>query len=278
MAVYDLEEQEQLDDLKAWWSRHGNKIAAVVIALCVVYIGYQGWRWYSAGHAEAASTLYSAVSEGARTSNLAKSKEAVAQLADRYAGTPYAPRAAMMYAKQLWDSGDKAGARTQLQWVLDHSTDSELLEVTRYRLAQTWLDEGKSDEALKLLDAKTDDAFAGVYADLRGDALAAAGRNDEARKAYEIALAKIDARSPYRNYIEVKFESLGGVASAPALPGAVAPGGGAAATSAPAPAAAAQTPAPAVAATTPAAAMTPATIPAPAAPAGNAATQGSAKP
>ena len=55
MAVYDLEEQEQLDDLKAWWSRHGNKVAGVVIALCVAYLGYQGWRWYSAGHSEAAS-------------------------------------------------------------------------------------------------------------------------------------------------------------------------------------------------------------------------------
>ncbi|MEO6749754.1 MAG: tetratricopeptide repeat protein [Casimicrobiaceae bacterium] len=222
MAVYDLEEQEQLDDLKIWWSRHGNKIAAAVIAVCVAYLGYQGWRWYSTGHTEAASTLYGAVSEGARTSDLAKSKEAMAQLADRYAGTPYAPRAALLYAKELWDSGDKAGARIQLQWVLDHTTDNELLEVTRYRLAETWLDEGKSDEALKLLDAKTDDAFAGIYADLRGDALAAAGRNDEARKAYEIALAKIDARSPYRNYIEVKFQSLGGIVAdtLPSAPGA----------------------------------------------------------
>jgi len=222
MAVYDLEEQEQLDDLKIWWSRHGNKIAAAVIAVCVAYLGYQGWRWYSTGHTEAASTLYGAVSEGARTSDLAKSKEAMAQLADRYAGTPYAPRAALLYAKELWDSGDKAGARTQLQWVLDHTTDNELLEVTRYRLAETWLDEGKSDEALKLLDAKTDDAFTGIYADLRGDALAATGRNDEARKAYEIALAKIDARSPYRNYIEVKLQSLGGVVAdtLPPAPGA----------------------------------------------------------
>ncbi|MEO6929385.1 MAG: tetratricopeptide repeat protein [Casimicrobiaceae bacterium] len=216
MAVYDLEEQDQLDDLKLWWTRHGSKIAAAVIAVCVVFVGYQGWRWYSAGHAEAASTLYQAVSDGARTQHAAKSKEAMKQLADRYSGTPYAARAAVLYAKQLWDDGDKAGARAELQWTLDHSTDSELLEVTRYRLAETWLDEGKSDEALKLLDAKTDDAFAGMYADLRGDAFTVAGRNDDARKAYETALAKLDARSPYRNYVEVKFQALGGVVGAPA--------------------------------------------------------------
>lgn len=224
MATYDPQEQEQLEDLKAWWTLHGNKIAAVIIAFAVAYLGYQGWRWYSAGHAEAASTLYGAVSEAARTDNPAKAKEAMAQLADRYAGTPYAPRAALLYAKALWDSGDKTGARTQLQWVLEHSTDNELLQVTRYRLAETWLDEGKADEALKLLDAKTDDAFIGIYADLRGDALASAGRVDDARKAYEVALAKLDARSPYRNFVEVKFQALGGgTVPPPPVPGAAVP-------------------------------------------------------
>ena len=108
MAAYDQQEQEQLEDLKAWWALHGNKIASVIIVLAVAYLGYQGWRWYSTGHVEAASTLYAAVSEGARTNNPAKAKEAMAQLADRYAGTPYAPRAALLYAKTLWDSGDKA--------------------------------------------------------------------------------------------------------------------------------------------------------------------------
>lgn len=245
MAAYDPQEMEQLEDLKAWWSRHGNKIASVIIVVAVAYIGYQGWRWYSAGHVEAASVLYSAVSQAERTHDSAKAKEAMAQLADRYASTPYAPRAALVYAKTLWDAGDKAGARAQLQWVLDHSSDNELLQVARFRLAETWLDEGKSDEALKLLDAKTDDAFAGIYADLRGDALVAAGRGDEARKAYEIALAKIDPRSPYRNYIEVKFEAQGGVrAAAPAIPGAAAAkaavGAGGGKASAPAPADAAK--------------------------------------
>jgi len=222
MAVYDLEEQEQIEEFKAWWARHGNRIAAVVIALCLAYVGWQGWRWYSAGHAEAAATLYGAIADAQRSGNTAKAKEAMAQLADRYTGTPYAARGALVYAKVLWDAGDKTAARAQLQWVLDHASDKDLLQVARFRLAETWLDEGKSDEALKLLDAKTDDAFVGIYADLRGDALAAAGRNDDARKAYEIALAKLDSRSPYRNYVEVKFQSMGGtVAPAPApLPGA----------------------------------------------------------
>ena len=106
MAVYDLEEQEQIDELKAWWARHGNRVASAVIAICVAYLGWQGWRWYQGGHLDAASALYSAVQDAARNDNGAKAKEAMAQLTDRYASTPYAPRAALLDAKILWDAGD----------------------------------------------------------------------------------------------------------------------------------------------------------------------------
>jgi predicted negative regulator of RcsB-dependent stress response len=227
MAVYDLEEQEQLDELKAWWARHGNRVASVVIAGCVVYLGWQGWRWYEAGHLDAASALYSAVQDAARNDNAAKAKEAMAQLTDRYASTPYAPRAALLDAKILWDAGDKAGARARLQWAMGRAGDNDLAQVARYRLAETWLDDGKPDEALKLLDAKTDDAFTALYADLRGDALVAAGRKDDARKAYETALAKFDVRSAYRNYVEVKFHAIGGgEAPQPPMAAAAFKGGG----------------------------------------------------
>ncbi len=30
MAVYDLEEQEKLDELKAWWKQWGNAIIAAI--------------------------------------------------------------------------------------------------------------------------------------------------------------------------------------------------------------------------------------------------------
>jgi len=223
MAAYDLEEQESLEDLKAWWARWGTLVSWVAVAVAAVIVGVQGWRWWQLNRAEEASSLYLAVAGATRgTGDAAKAKDAMAVLADKYAGTAYAPRAALLYAKQLWNAGDKAGAKAQLNWVIDRSSDDDLKQVARYRLAEALLDEKNVDEALKVLDAKHSDAYAGLYADLRGDALAAAGRTGEARAAYQVALAKIDPKTPYRNFVQVKLDALGG-----ALPEGAAAGAGA---------------------------------------------------
>ena len=120
----------------------------------------------------------------------------------------------MLYAKLLYDAGDKTGAKTQLQWVIDHAGEDELNTVARFRLAQALLDDKQYDEALKTLDVKTDEAFVALYADLKGDILSAAGKSAEAKTSYQTALAKIDAKSPYRTLIQVKLDALGGAATA----------------------------------------------------------------
>jgi predicted negative regulator of RcsB-dependent stress response len=210
MAAYDLEEQEKLDDLKDWWARWGNTVSIVVIAICVAIIAVQGWRWWRNSQAEQASVLYGAVSSAVQANDVAKARDAMNQLTERFAGTGYAPRGALLYARLLWDSGDKAGAKAQFSWVIEKSGEDELRQIARYRLAEALLDERQYDQALATLDAKHADPFAGLYADLRGDVLAAAGRTDEARSAYETALAKFDPKSPYRNYLQVKLDAIGG--------------------------------------------------------------------
>jgi predicted negative regulator of RcsB-dependent stress response len=212
MGVYDLEEQEQLEDLKAWWKQYGKYVGAALSVIAVVIIAIQGWRWYQFNQAEQASVLYQAVSQAARKDDVAKAKDPAMQMEDRFAGTAYAPRAALVYAKLLYDAGDRAGARAQLQWAIDHSNEDDLKTIARYRLAQALLDDKQYDEALRTLDVKTDEAFAAMVADLRGDVLLAAGKPAEAKAAYQLALAKLDPKSPYRAYIQVKFDALGGAA------------------------------------------------------------------
>lgn len=223
MAIYDLEEQEAIDDVKAWWAIYGKYVSAALVTVAIVVIGMQGWRWYQRTQSEKASVLYQAVSQAVRGNEPAKAKEPATQLVEQYGGTAYAPRAVLLYAKLLYDSGDKTGAKTQLQWVIDHAADDELKAIARFRIAQVLLDEKQYDEALKTLDAKTDEAFVALDADLRGDVLAAAGKSADARGAYQAALAKLDVKSAYRGYVQAKLDALGGPLAAPAEPPAATP-------------------------------------------------------
>src|SRR5215207_3396422 len=146
MAVYDLEEQDQLDDLRAWWQRWGNTVTAVVVAACIAAAGVQGWRWWTAKQSEEASALFTGLSQALRAQDLPKAKDATAQLEDKYARSAYSPRAALVLAKMLFDGGDTAGARTQLQWVIDKSDETDLKEIARYRLAQLLVNDKQYDE------------------------------------------------------------------------------------------------------------------------------------
>ena len=187
MAVYDLEEQDQIDDLKAWWQRWGGTISTGVLIAALVIAGVQGWRWYAGNRAQEAAALYGALSDAGRKNDNARARDAITALEDKFAATGYAPRGALLYARMLYDAGDRAGAKPQLQWAMDHGDEDELKAIARYRLAQAQIDERQFDEALATLDAKHPAAFDGLYADLRGDALAAADRNADARAAYQAA-------------------------------------------------------------------------------------------
>jgi len=209
MAVYDLEEQQKIDELKSWWKQYGTYVSIAVIAICAVVIGVQGWRWYSRSQAEAASVLYGAVGQAVQSNDVAKARDAAAQLTDKYAATGYAPRAALLAAKLMFESGDKAGAKAQLAWVIERADEDELRQLARYRLAQVLVDEKNYDEAMRTLDARHDDSVAALYADLRGDILVAAGKPSEARVAYEAALAKLGPRANLRFLVQLKLDALG---------------------------------------------------------------------
>jgi predicted negative regulator of RcsB-dependent stress response len=117
--------------------------------------------------------------------------------------------AALVAAKASYMTGELEDARKRLLWVTDHAKEDELRDVARLRLVGILLDEQKYDEALKLVSAKPTDAYAVLFADARGDVLAAQGKAADARAAYQTAYDKSDAQSPYRRLIELKLDALG---------------------------------------------------------------------
>ena len=207
--AYDLEEQEQIDAIKSWWKDNGKLVVLAVIACLLTIAAFQGWRYYRAQQAERAATLFSQLDEAERANDSKRVRDIAAQVIDRYPSTAYAGMAALTAAKAGVMTGEIEDARKNLQWAIDHAKDEDLRDIARLRLAGLLLDQKKYDEALKLLDAKTNDAYSMLYADLKGDVLTAQGKPAEARAAYQVALEKSDANSGYRRLIQVKLDALG---------------------------------------------------------------------
>lgn len=224
MATYDLEEQEQLAELKAWWRQYGNLVVSILTAASIGVIAWQGWNWYQRNQTGQASMVYGVLQKSVLEKDTQRIKAASGELLEKFGGTTYAPLGALTSAKAMFDSGDVKTAKVQLAWVVEHGKD-ELRDLARLRLAAVLLDEKAYDEALKQLDGSFSTGFAVRFAESRGDIFTAQGKVAEARSAYQVALAKLDeadksgkeksslqdrqANAPYREMLQQKRESLG---------------------------------------------------------------------
>ena len=207
----DLEEQEQVAELKAWWTTHGNVVLAVVIAAAVAVVGWQGWRWYQHNQAAQASVLYDTLAKAAQAGDAKALRDAAGTLVESYPRTLYASMGALLAAKFYFERNDLKNAKAQLQWVIEHAPSEDFRDLARLRLAAVLLDEKAYDEALKLLDAPHAPAYDAQYAALKGDVLVAKNQLAEARAAYQLALEKAERRdSPFRESVRMRLEALGG--------------------------------------------------------------------
>lgn len=207
MSNLDLQEQEQIEALKAWWKANGKWVVGVVILALFAYAATQFWKQHQANQALEASKLYSEVEKQLASGDAKRINDAVAALVERFASSAYAARAQFLAVQANLQANDTARAKVQLQWVIEHAREEGLRDVARLKLASLHLDAGEYDAALHLLEAPHPDAFTGLYADLKGDVLLAQGKTGEARAAYQSALEKLGQN--YRSLVELKLQGLG---------------------------------------------------------------------
>jgi predicted negative regulator of RcsB-dependent stress response len=207
--AYDLEEQEQLASLKAWWNQYGNLTSWVLIVAMGSYSAWTGWNYYQRSQSTQAAQLYDEVQNAIVAKDNTKVQRAAGDMQSRFGGTAYAQMSALAAAKSAFEAQDLKTAKAQLQWVAEHGNE-EFKAVAKLRLAGVLLDEKAYDEALKVLGGEMPAQFAGAVADRKGDILVAQNKLAEARTAYAAALAATDKKNPGRQLIEVKLEAIGG--------------------------------------------------------------------
>jgi predicted negative regulator of RcsB-dependent stress response len=209
--AYDLEEQEQLAQLKAWWKDNGTMVVALLAAVAIGAAGWQGWRIWQAGQSRQAAALYDNLVKAMQANDAKALRDASGTLVESFPRTLYASMGALASARFHFEQGDLKNARAQLQWVVDRSPSDELKDLARLRLAGVLLDDKAYDDALALLQAKHGEPMAAQYAALKGDILVAKKQPAEAKAAYKLALEKAGQReSALRNSVQLRLDALGG--------------------------------------------------------------------
>ncbi len=206
----DLEEQEQVDELKAWWNQWGTLITAALLAAAVAFAGWQGWNWYQREEAVKAATLYENLARAVQANDAKAVRDAGGSLVESYPRTLYASMGALLSARYYFEKADLKSAKAQLEWVIDRSGSDDLRDLARVRLGGILLDEKAYDEALRLAEAPHRAAYDAQYAALKGDVQAAKNQREEAKASYKVALEKAKDDAAFRESVRLRLDALGG--------------------------------------------------------------------
>jgi len=205
----NLEDQEQLDELKHFWKSWGDLITWVLIAVLGGYAAWMGWQSYQGKQAAQSAALYDTVERAALSNDLALLDRSVNDIEEKFASTTYAQQAALLAARVYNDKDRKADAKKQLTWVINQASDEGYQTLARLRLASLLVEDKAYDEARKQLTAKTPEAFAPLMADRLGDLAMLQSQPAEAVQHYKNAWKGFEPNADYRRLVAVKLAALG---------------------------------------------------------------------
>ena len=205
----DLEEQEQLDQLKHFWNTYGTLITWAVLLVAGAFVAWNGWQYLQRSKAAQAAALYDEVERSTQSGDVERIQRVLGDMEQRFAGTAYAQQAGLLAAKTLYEKGNADGSRAALSWVAQHAVDPGYKAVAKLRLAAELLDAKSYPEALKELSGDVPKEFEPLVADRKGDIYLAQGQRDAAQAEYRKAWTGLGAASDYRRLIEFKLNAVG---------------------------------------------------------------------
>lgn len=205
----DLEEQEQIDQIKHFWKQYGNAITWVLIVVLGAFAGWNFYQYWQRNQASQAAVLFDELEKTVQAADASRIDRVFADMKDRFASTAYAQQAGLLVAKQYVSLGQLEPAKAALAWVADKSSDAGYQSIARLRLSAILLESKKFDEALSQLNGTFPAGFEALVADRKGDVFNLKGDKAQAVAEYEKAYRLMDVRSEYRRLVEVKLNAQG---------------------------------------------------------------------
>lgn len=220
MAFDVLDEHEQGELVQKWLRENAAAIIVGIVLGLVLIFGWNQWKVHSAQKDIEAAAQFQALTDAAADGNDEDARKIASTLREEHPKSIYAALAALRGAEDAARRNDLAAAASELDWARQHVPDGALGALVTLRSARVKLAQGEAEAAIKLVDGLPKDSYAATAGELRGDALVKLGRADDARRAYEGALAALDPQAPARALLQMKLDDVGGATAAPATPAA----------------------------------------------------------
>ena len=205
----DLEEQEQLDQLKHFWNTWGTLISSLVLLVFGSLAAWNGYQYWQNRQSTQAAALFDAVDVASRAGDQARMEQAFGDLRSKYAGTAQTAQAGLVLAKFMLDASNATGAKDALTWIVENAGDDGYKALARLRLSSVLMDQKDLDGALQQVSGSFPAEFEAVVADRKGDILLLQGKQEQAIAEHSRAFKAFDDRVEYRRLVEVKLNALG---------------------------------------------------------------------
>ncbi len=209
---YNLEEQDQIEQLREFWQQWGTAISALLLVAALAWAGWSGWHWWLNRQAAQASALYAQLTQRVDAADTRDAAVIWNRLHDDYASTSYSQMGSLALARAYVNAGDTKQAQAVLQWAVGHGPVPAQRAAAMLNLAALQIDAHQYAAALSTLQSPPTAAFAPLFAERRGDVYAVQGQRAQARKAYQQALSELPPGAVLRQLLDIKLDSVGGAA------------------------------------------------------------------
>jgi predicted negative regulator of RcsB-dependent stress response len=210
MSYGHLSEQEQLEQLKKWWSDYGASIIIGALLAVVISLAWHFYQNQKDHDRMEASLAYEQLLGAVEASDADKIQRQAQFIHQHYLHTAYASFALFVQAKQAAEQKRFDDAAKYLKTVIAETNALSLRQIARLRLARILIATNQAALALDTLQTLDDPHYEAMVHIVRADAYLSLGKKQQARDSYQQGLNKLPKDAMIVPLLQMKIDDLAG--------------------------------------------------------------------
>ncbi len=180
MADDIIDAHEQSERARQWLQKNGSSIVIGILLGLAVLLGWQRWQQSGVNHRAEALVKFDDLQAAVDKDDKELAGKLVEDLRKNYADTAHAALGSLELAEMQLKAGQVPEAESSLRFVAENAQADSLRAIASMRLARVLLARGEAQLALDALKPVAADDYVAERNEVRGDALVALDKQDDA--------------------------------------------------------------------------------------------------